>query len=57
MICQLVYLFSGLMQLVDDVLSGMEQGKRLVEATDMTNPAKVSYAVKQIAKEAASSEL
>ncbi len=47
---------SGLMQLVDEILSGMERGKKLVESTDMTNPAKVLYAGKQIAREAVSSK-
>ena len=41
------------MGLVDDLQSSLELAKRIVETTEMANPVKVTYAVKQLAKEAA----
>ena len=46
----------GLLQLIDDVQGSIELGKRLVENTEVTNPVKVTYAIKQLAKEAAVGE-
>ena len=46
----------GLVQLVDDIQSGLEMGRKIVDTADMTNPVKVTYSVKQMAKEAAVSE-
>ena len=44
---------TGLLQLIDDIQSSIEQGKKLIESTEVTNPVKVTYAIKQLAKEAA----
>ena len=45
--------YLGLMGLVDDLKSSLELAKRIVETTEMANPVKVTYAIKQLAKEAA----
>lgn len=42
-----------LMGFVDDLQSSLELAKRIVESTEMANPVKVTYAIKQLAKEAA----
>lgn len=44
------------MALVDDLQSSLELAKKIVESTDMANPVKVTYAIKQLAKEAAVGE-
>ena len=44
---------AGLLGLVDDLQASLELAKRIVENTEMSNPIKVTYAVKQLAKEAA----
>lgn len=44
---------AGLLQLIDDIQSSIELGKKMVINTEVTNPAKVTYAIKQLAKEAA----
>ena len=49
-------LFLGLIQLVDDVQKGLEEAKKIVDATEMTDPVKVTYAVKQLAREGAVGE-
>ena len=49
-------LSSGLLQLIDDIQSSIERGKKLIESTEVTNPVKVTYAIKQLAKEAAAGE-
>ncbi len=41
------------MGFVDDLQSSLELAKRIVESTEMANPVKVTYAIKQLAKEAA----
>ena len=41
------------MGLVDDLQSSLELAKKIVESTDMANPVKVTYAIKQLAKEGA----
>ena len=46
----------GLLQLIDDIQSSIELGKKLIESTEVTNPVKVTYAIKQLAKEAAVGE-
>lgn len=43
---------AGLTGLVDELQARLQGGKQLVEATDMSSPVKVAYAVKQLAKEA-----
>ena len=50
-------MFPGLVQLVDDLHSGLEEGKKTVDAMDMTNPVKLPYTVKQLVRVAAISEL
>jgi hypothetical protein len=47
---------AGLLQLIDDIQSSIERGKKLIENTEVTNPVKVTYAIKQLAKEAAVGE-
>lgn len=42
--------------LVDDLKSSLELAKRMVENTEMANPIKVTYAIKQLAKEAATGQ-
>lgn len=43
----------GLIQLVDDIQAMLEQAKKVIANTEMTNPVKVTYTIKQLAKEAA----
>jgi len=43
----------GLIQLVDDLQTCLEVVRKIVEATEVSNPVKVAYAVKQVAREAA----
>ena len=47
---------TGLLQLIDDIQSSIELGKKLIESTEVTNPVKVTYAIKQLAKETAVGE-
>ena len=47
---------AGLLQLIDDIQTSIERGKKLIESTEVTNPVKVTYAIKQLAKEAAAGE-
>ena len=49
-------LYSGLLQLIDDIQASIELGKKMVENTDVANPVKVTYAIKQLAREAAVGE-
>ena len=44
---------SGLIQLVDDLQACLEVLRKIAESTEMSNPVKVAYAIKQMAKEAA----
>lgn len=44
--------FPGLIGLVDDIQSTMEYAKHMIDNTEMANPAKITYAIKQLAKEA-----
>ena len=48
--------FAGLQELVDGILLAFQAGRQIVEATEMTDPAKVAYAVKQLSREAAVGE-
>lgn len=43
----------GLQDLVDGVLQALQAARRMVEVTEMSDPAKVAYTVKQLAREAA----
>jgi len=38
---------------VDDLQTCLEVVRKIVEATEVSNPVKVAYAVKQVAREAA----
>ena len=46
----------GLQDLVDGVMQALQAGRQIVEATEMTDPAKVAYTIKQLAREAAVGE-
>ncbi len=51
-----LFLYTGLMGLVDDLQSSFLLAKRIVENTEASNPVKVTYTIKTLAKEAASGE-
>ena len=44
---------SGLIQLVDDIQGILELAKKIIANTEMSNPVKVTYTIKLLAKEAA----
>lgn len=41
---------------VDDLQSSLELAKKIVETTELANPIRVTYAIKQLAKDAAAGE-
>ena len=44
------------MDLVDDLKALLEHAKRMIDNTELSNPAKITYAIKQLAKEAVGGE-
>ncbi len=49
----LLLLLLGLLELVDGILQSLDVARQLIEATDMSDPPKTLYAIKQLAREAA----
>jgi len=45
------------MNLVDELQVLLQQGKQMVDNTEVTNPAKITYTLKQLAKEAVAGKL
>ena len=43
---------SGLMNLVDELQALLQHAKQMVDNTEVSNPAKITYTLKQLAKEA-----
>lgn len=51
-LCVCVCMYLGLMNLVDDLQALLEHAKRMIDNTEVSNPAKITYTIKQLAKEA-----
>ncbi len=47
---------SGLMGLVDDLQTCLQLAKGMIDSTDVANPVKITYSLKQLVKEAAVGE-
>ena len=46
----------GMMNLVDDLQALLEHAKRTIDNIEVSNPAKITYAIKQLGKEAVAGE-